>query len=393
VTSRNDRQPVSRPSEEWVRGRTATPWTDAHDWVGLAATVEPAAHSLYVRLKMHLNQKRGDTVCWPGKDSLAEMMGFAKAETLDRYIAQLEAVGAVDVEKRGVPARCYYRLNEVPADRYCLASAWPVAEDRCRPHGSADDPCTTGPYAGPLTLAEWYDLHAEQIKDRAGKAKTKRDRHRAKTNPQVNPETRPNGVQDESDIETARPVCPEPRSSGVLDTRWNGVLDTRSSGVEQRRSEQRRTEQPGGHVAPLAPLRPEDPPSSGLPNANVEQTVVDGDELPQGGQLEGLPRTREAAAPPPTTPVPNGRATRRNRPGNPPEPVLEPPEAVAGSPGGRTGPEPSGAVGGGAGSAAVSPATAGLQVRPDEPGHPGPAAGRCGAPGVGESPGEGRAAA
>ncbi len=114
------------------RGRTAKPWTQVHDWVGLAPGVEPAAHSLYVKLKMFLNVDRGDSVCWPGKDTLAELMGFARADSLDRYLDQLRAVGAIDVEILGVPGRCYYTLHDEPAEAYCQESGYCMNGDRCR---------------------------------------------------------------------------------------------------------------------------------------------------------------------------------------------------------------------------------------------------------------------
>jgi hypothetical protein len=139
------------PGEIEVRpGRRATPFTNAHDWVGLADIVQPPAHSLYVKLKMHVNQERereGDTEVWPTRYTLAEMMDYGKVDTLDRYIDQLEQVGAIDVDRRGMPARCYYTLNDLPADAYCAESRWPIAADeRCKQHPGSDNPCEVDSY-------------------------------------------------------------------------------------------------------------------------------------------------------------------------------------------------------------------------------------------------------
>lgn len=263
---------------ELQRGRRATPWTDTHDWVGLCDFVEPAGLALYVKLKMHLNVKKGDTEVYPGRDSLAELMGYGKADTLDRYLDQLADAGAISVERRGgpggTPARCYYTVHDMPAEAYCRESGRAVLlDERCRLHAGREQHCDAGPYTGPMTLGAWYKAHDAAIEARRQTAKAKRDRQREKVRAirehragtakaQVNPDTPSTGYQGPDDPDTPQ--------TGYQDTPQTGYLDTPSTGAEQGRSlEQDRSEQ-----------KPPSPPTSAAAGA-----------VGAGAATGGAPRT------------------------------------------------------------------------------------------------------
>lgn len=103
-----------------VEGRRA-PFTMVADWVALAEA-SPQAKLLYVLYAMHVNQGRGDGAVWPRRRWLAELMGFKKVCSLDRYNHELVALGAIDLEPRwiapGVRGANLVRVHMTPPDGY-----------------------------------------------------------------------------------------------------------------------------------------------------------------------------------------------------------------------------------------------------------------------------------
>lgn len=112
-------------------GRKA-PYTYLGDWVALSnSTVQ--AKALYWFLSMHINTQRGNTVVWPSRSRMATAIGLKHARSVDRYIRELEALGAINKERKrsteGDWANNSYLIHQTP------------------PPG----------YAQPVELLDWYD--------------------------------------------------------------------------------------------------------------------------------------------------------------------------------------------------------------------------------------------
>ncbi|KJE19393.1 Helix-turn-helix domain, partial [Frankia torreyi] len=108
---------------EIAAGRRA-PFTMLGDWVALSG-IDDHAKALYWCLAMHVNVARDDTEVWPSRYTLAEWCGFAKAESVDRYLAQLVELGAIEVRQHrhagGMRARNRYLVHGSPSDDYAGA--------------------------------------------------------------------------------------------------------------------------------------------------------------------------------------------------------------------------------------------------------------------------------
>lgn len=76
-------------------GRRA-PFSQLGDWVVLSGATGPAC-KLYWILSMHVNVARGDNMAKPSRATLAELMGLAKAKSVDTYLTELEKLAAIDV--------------------------------------------------------------------------------------------------------------------------------------------------------------------------------------------------------------------------------------------------------------------------------------------------------
>lgn len=140
------------PPTDLIReGRPAPSYTDVQDWVGLA-DITPQAHSLYVKLRMHVNTQRGDERAWPGKERLAMMMRVGRGDYIDGWLAELVAIGAVEIRPEGMPRRNVYIVYALP------------------PPG----------YDGPLTLTEWKDTFDGAAELRRQAARERAQRHRDK---------------------------------------------------------------------------------------------------------------------------------------------------------------------------------------------------------------------
>lgn len=118
---------------EVAAGRRA-PYTQLGDWVALSG-VSAHAKALYWHLSMHVNIERGDFEVWPSRETLAEWCGFTKTSSVDRYVAELAAIGAVEVRVRR------YANGMRTRNRYVIHQAPPAG------------------HTGPRSLAEWYERH------------------------------------------------------------------------------------------------------------------------------------------------------------------------------------------------------------------------------------------
>lgn len=128
--------PDAAPSDEARLGRSGPIFTRTPEWV-LASECSPQAYTLYAALLAHVNRQRGDGIVWPGMDTLAAIVGFRRRQSLRPYIAELEAIGAVDVERnpRSMRRGFVYVVHELP------------------PEG----------YSGPLTVAEFTKLRRKVL--------------------------------------------------------------------------------------------------------------------------------------------------------------------------------------------------------------------------------------
>lgn len=79
--------PAATPAEA-LRVWTATPL-----WVTLA--VSGNAGRIFQLLASHLNHPRGDRLVWPSRASLAQRMGWSRPQSVDRYLRELVAAGAI----------------------------------------------------------------------------------------------------------------------------------------------------------------------------------------------------------------------------------------------------------------------------------------------------------
>lgn len=141
------RQPAQNdviPDEtiEVAPGRRA-PYTQLGDWVALSG-IDDHAKALYWHLSMHINTERGDREVWPRREELADLAGFKRPQSVDRYIADLVAIGAVEVwtirYANGMRTRSRYVVHAAP------------------PPG----------YTGPTTLAEWLARRGDSADEESG---------------------------------------------------------------------------------------------------------------------------------------------------------------------------------------------------------------------------------
>ncbi|MEU5181169.1 hypothetical protein AB0G49_14065 [Streptomyces longwoodensis] len=93
---------------EVVVGRKA-PLTMVPDWVTLfpgskkspmyrGKILSPQAKAVYNVLAMHVNVERGDSACWPSRETIADICGFSREQSVDPYLDQLDEADAIDRE-------------------------------------------------------------------------------------------------------------------------------------------------------------------------------------------------------------------------------------------------------------------------------------------------------
>lgn len=101
-------------------GRMRAPFTQVPQWVYL--NVSPVAVALYVVLAGHVNQRRGDSIVWPGMDALAKLLRYKRAQSLEPYLKELQEVGAIDITRRryanGMRARNLYTIHFEPPEDF-----------------------------------------------------------------------------------------------------------------------------------------------------------------------------------------------------------------------------------------------------------------------------------
>jgi hypothetical protein len=78
-------------------GRAAPKFTMAYDWVALIPGLSHQAKALYWHLAMHVNIESGSRSVWPSRQTLAELMGFSRPQSVDKYLDELHAVGAITI--------------------------------------------------------------------------------------------------------------------------------------------------------------------------------------------------------------------------------------------------------------------------------------------------------
>jgi hypothetical protein len=123
-------------------GRRA-PYSQVGDWVMLSG-VDPKASALYWFLYAHVNQKRGDSEVWPGKEIQAVFMKLSRGDKVDPYLKQLVGINAIEIRRErmanGMRTRNKYTIHQQP------------------PEG----------YAGPRSMKDWYQIHDLVERGQAG---------------------------------------------------------------------------------------------------------------------------------------------------------------------------------------------------------------------------------
>lgn len=173
-------------------------YTAIHDWVPLTPGLSDAAVRYYHVLRMHVNRSRGDNQVKATTLTLARMMGRSRGDKTAPWLAELVAIGAVKVTRRGIPARYVYKIEQEP------------------PAG----------WEGPVNIRQWYEAHRDELVQARTEAKAKRDARRASKAEklQVEPSTPDIGV-----TEAQTPVAP---TSGLLAAPTSGLQETPTSGRE-----------------------------------------------------------------------------------------------------------------------------------------------------------------
>ncbi|MFD0352993.1 hypothetical protein ACFVHW_04475 [Streptomyces sp. NPDC127110] len=116
---------------EVKEGRTA-PYTMIPHWIILHGQLDPQAKAVYSVLLMHVNRNRGDGLAWPTRKTIAQMLNWSREQSPDKYLAQLEAVGAIETE-------LFTRHDGSAGIRYYVHQTPPAG------------------YDGPTSLTEWRD--------------------------------------------------------------------------------------------------------------------------------------------------------------------------------------------------------------------------------------------
>ncbi|MEU1221263.1 hypothetical protein [Streptomyces microflavus] len=105
---------------EATAGRRA-PYSATPDWVVIHPDVEAQGKALYCVLNAHVNISKGDGLCWPSRLTMAEMLGYSRPQSMDKYLKQLEAIGAIDIEDWPRPNGAKgkrYTVHQTPPDDF-----------------------------------------------------------------------------------------------------------------------------------------------------------------------------------------------------------------------------------------------------------------------------------
>lgn len=107
------------PADSIRYGHRAPTFVMTPEWI-IVAGLSPQAVALYTVLLAHVNRQRHDGTAWPGMDVLAELLGYRRRQSVQPYVRELAALGAVDVEAQTTRTgrRNIYIVNEIPPDDY-----------------------------------------------------------------------------------------------------------------------------------------------------------------------------------------------------------------------------------------------------------------------------------
>lgn len=98
------------------------PFTQLGDWVALTPGLSPQAKTLYWHLSMHVSITRSDDWVWPSQQVLAEWLGFNRVQSVNRYVDELVAIGALEVElvryAGGMRQRSRYTVHGTPPEGF-----------------------------------------------------------------------------------------------------------------------------------------------------------------------------------------------------------------------------------------------------------------------------------
>lgn len=87
------------------------PFVQVPQWL-LLARISPGAKLIYCLLVMHVNRENAENrKAWPTRETLAEMAGFSRPQSIDKYLAELEAIGAIRVERGRHPSQPLRKRN------------------------------------------------------------------------------------------------------------------------------------------------------------------------------------------------------------------------------------------------------------------------------------------
>lgn len=87
------------------------------EWVAVAK-LSPQALALYVILLGHVNRERGDNLAWPSLDTLAELTGYSRRQSVTPYLDELAAMQLIEVRARKTEQgrRNYYTVTKEPPE-------------------------------------------------------------------------------------------------------------------------------------------------------------------------------------------------------------------------------------------------------------------------------------
>lgn len=85
------------------------------EWITVAK-LSPQALAVYVILLGHVNRERGDNLAWPTLDTIAELTGYSRRQSVTPYVNELVALEVVQVRSRRTERgrRNYYTVTKQP---------------------------------------------------------------------------------------------------------------------------------------------------------------------------------------------------------------------------------------------------------------------------------------
>ena len=95
------------------------PFVQTPHWVLFDPVLSATAKTLYAALMAHVGP--GDETVWPGRDTLAVVLGLRRPQSVDPYVRELRARGVISVERRklgGMRVRNHYRVRWHPPDEH-----------------------------------------------------------------------------------------------------------------------------------------------------------------------------------------------------------------------------------------------------------------------------------